>query len=625
MVGGLLSDISHEFRTPLNGVIGMLDLLLDTNLDEAQRDSVITAQASAEEMLCAFNNLLDLPMVEIGGLSLKERSFDLGYEISEWIATLRTHAQLKSIALDLRDIPETRAVWSVGDAERIRQVFFNIVNYLIRKGDRETLELHLAHAAVEDERVEFRIEATTNSKALAARFCSSPDAPVQAEPESRFDAAELGLIVCKKLVEMMDGSLVIECRERGSVTVKAMVQIMAAPNALENVKVLLAGETAERRSLLQAVLSAQGMRVDSVSAGNEALEAIIEANEAEDAYQLVLLDQHLRGIDGEMFGNALIAEQAYRGMLPVLMSDADPLRIQKAGFAALLSKPVDSRAVVETMIALCGATEAGHRPPFLFDGKPREAAGVTKPFSGRRILVVDDNIVNQRIACRMLEQLGCRTETADNGDDALACHARTRYDLILMDCEMPGMGGYEAVSRIKKQENREHKPTPVIAWTARSATNDPHASMAAGFDDFLSKPMRRRELQDLLSCWLRDTEFAPARLLEEQDEFAELHETFGDGFAELVALFRSDSPKRIVALHMASAEGDAVQIAKVAHAFSGSSASIGAAGLAAMCKGLELSARKGQTEDVENRLGAIEKEYARVEAKLLSMVSPSTL
>jgi CheY-like chemotaxis protein/HPt (histidine-containing phosphotransfer) domain-containing protein len=277
------------------------------------------------------------------------------------------------------------------------------------------------------------------------------------------------------------------------------------------------------------------------------------------------------------------------------------------------------------MIALCGATEAGHRPPFLFDGKPREAAGVTKPFSGRRILVVDDNIVNQRIACRMLEQLGCRTETADNGDQALACHARTRYDLILMDCEMPGMGGYEAVSRIKKQENREHGPTPVIAWTARSATNDPQASMAAGFDDFLSKPMRRRELQDLLSCWLRDTESAPATLLEEQDEFAELQETFGDGFAELVALFRNDSPKRIVALHMASADGDAVQIAKVAHAFSGSSASIGAAGLAALCKELELCARKGQTENVESRLDAIEKEYARVEAKLLSMVSPSTL
>jgi response regulator RpfG family c-di-GMP phosphodiesterase len=202
-------------------------------------------------------------------------------------------------------------------------------------------------------------------------------------------------------------------------------------------------------------------------------------------------------------------------------------------------------------------------------------------------------------------------------------HAEKAYDLILMDCEMPGMDGYETTLEIRSAERSETR-TPIIAWTARVTSEESRKSLAGGFDDFMPKPIRRQMLLDLLDTWLaapdaQESSAAPSQ----QEELDEVHEIFGDTFVELVALFRKDSPNRIAALYAAAAENDAMQIAKVAHAFSGSSASLGASTLSSLCRRLETNAREGTMPDLENQLDAIRQEYANVDARLRTMLAAS--
>lgn len=266
-----------------------------------------------------------------------------------------------------------------------------------------------------------------------------------------------------------------------------------------------------------------------------------------------------------------------------------------------------------------------------------ERATLPEPvFTGYRILVADDNLVNQRLAVRMLENLGCRTEVANNGREAVLLHGTRPCDLLFMDCRMPQMDGYQATAHIRAHEPPPRR-TPIIALTASLAEETRRACAAAGMDDFLPKPIRQAPLKSMLSRWLRPAT-PPLHEVHESratygeadqytagsgDELEAVRAVFGSDFNELAMLYRRDGSQRIGILMRAAAAGDNHQLARIAHLLCGSSASIGAMGLSAMCKQLELCVKSGRDSEALRLLQAIEVEYARIDARLQSLTGPA--
>jgi CheY-like chemotaxis protein len=246
----------------------------------------------------------------------------------------------------------------------------------------------------------------------------------------------------------------------------------------------------------------------------------------------------------------------------------------------------------------------------------RGAAPAAAPLAGRRVLVVDDNHANNQVARHMLEKFGCRVELASDGSQAVALHGAAPYDLILMDCQMPGLDGYQASAMIRAAEGETGR-TPIIACTTSALPDERKKCIEAGMDDLIAKPVRPQILQEMLSRWLQPE--APDAG-GQTDELESMRDLFGTSFAELAALYRNDVPKRLEALLAACAAGDAEQMAKVAHSLSGSCASIGATHLATLCQALEVRAKAGFVEDFASRLHAIQTEYERIETKLQTLV-----
>jgi len=249
------------------------------------------------------------------------------------------------------------------------------------------------------------------------------------------------------------------------------------------------------------------------------------------------------------------------------------------------------------------------------------------PFAGRRILVAEDNIVNRTVVIHMLQKLGCAVEVAVDGRQAVVMTAVRAVDLILMDCQMPELDGYQATEQIRDREatrTMAHARTPIVALTAYALAGEREKCLAAGMDDFMLKPIRPSALRDMLGCWLRapsrSDATAHAQAAVEADDLDAIQEMFGTDFPELAGLYTADSPKRIDALRAAACERDASALAMVAHALSGSSASMGASGLAALCQSLELETKLGWPDQLESRIDAIVSEYARIETRLRAMV-----
>lgn len=243
----------------------------------------------------------------------------------------------------------------------------------------------------------------------------------------------------------------------------------------------------------------------------------------------------------------------------------------------------------------------------------------SSPFADRRILVAEDNPVNSQVAVRLLQNLGCQVDTASNGHEAILKHEQQRYDLILMDCHMPQLDGYEATRQIRAMPHA-FQHIPIIALTAAATPAEEEKCLAAGMNDFLSKPLRPQLLQNALHRCLPRTAPPLETIADDQDELKTVLDLFGEDFTELAALYQSESPKKLGLMHTAGTTNDSVQMARMAHVFGGSCASIGATFLATLCKNLEIHAKAGELQDWETKLEEINKEYGRVIEKLQSLV-----
>ncbi len=626
-MGSLLADMNHDIRTSMNGILGMLELLLDTELTAPQRQYAHLVQHHVDTLLELLERVIDLSLIGSTQFKLSYVSFDLLQEMRAAWASKEEAARGKGLQLNLIYPP---AVELNGDPARLRKVVSSLIDIALRFTDEGEIMVEMAAVREQPGRchVGLAIHAPNLSAAgerLASVLNQSTEGGIAAL--HTYGKGALELVLCSQLARLMGGSLNVYRAPQQGTILRFSIELPLAPNPMADTRAMVLAEHPLEWEPLFSRFCDQGARIDIFDSAVAALAALRQAVSDANPYHIVMLCPQVQGLDANVLSTAIKNDPACKNTLLAFLSEhphEESADLAEAGFSAMIAKSSPPHAVLSAMNQLWSAAASGTTPPFISTEaklQPQRQAEALAPFSGRRLLVADDNPVNQQVALRLLEKLGCKVDIAANGEEAVDMHADACYDLILMDCEMPKMDGFQATSHIRAAEGSMRR-TPVIALTACTAQGEREQCLAAGMDDFLSKPIRPQILKEMLVRWLPEMPASPEETPSPvcSDELEAMHEMFGDDFPDLVALYRNDSPPRIASLRTAYIALDATTLAKVAHALSGSSASIGASGLAALCKELELRANAKTLNDAEKRIRAIEMEYQRVNDKLYTML-----